>query len=304
MRPKSCTLGSNSFERAKYMYTSASISLASDTKMQIIELVRNAARSEIMPRFQNLSAEHIATKSRDDDLVTEADLASELRITQGLQNMFPDAAIVGEEAIAKNPSLRDEMSEHEVCFVIDPIDGTWNFANGIPLFGVILSILNFGRPIYGLLYDPVMDDYIEAHLEKGISEFGDRNNVRRPLKTATHRPTDELSGYIHFGLMPKKTQFKLAPHLPKFRRTTVLRCSCHEYRILAQGHMDFCLSSILNPWDHAAGVVTTQMAGGVSRMLDGQDYNARITNGYLLSASSHTTWNAVAEILCPILLDQ
>ena len=108
---------------------------------------------------------------------------------------------------------------------------------------------------------------------------------------------------MHFGLLPKETQFTLAPHLPKFRRTSVLRCSCHEYRILAQGHVDFCLSSILNPWDHAAGVLTTQLAGGVSKMLDDQEYNARITEGYLLSASTEETWNIIADILRPVLLE-
>jgi fructose-1,6-bisphosphatase/inositol monophosphatase family enzyme len=67
--------------------------------------------------------------------------------------------------------------------------------------------------------------------------------------------------------------------------------------------VDFCLSSILNPWDHAAGVLTTQLAGGVSKMLDDQDYNARITEGYLLSASTEETWNIIADILRPVLLD-
>ena len=193
------------------------------------------------------------------------------------------------------------MADHEICFVIDPIDGTWNFANGIPLFGIILSVLHFGRPIYGLLYDPVMDDLIEADLGQGMCNFSDAQDRRRSLRTAQPRPAEDLTGYIHFGLLPKETQFTLAPHLPKFRRTSVLRCSCHEYRILAQGHVDFCLSSILNPWDHAAGVLTTQLAGGASKMLDDQEYNARITDGYLLSASSEKTWNTVADILRPVL---
>jgi len=268
---------------------------------QILDLVRKTAKTEIMPRFQNLSTQDIETKSRDDDLVTKADLASEAMITAGLQTLFPNAVVVGEEIISKQSSLRAEMSKHEVCFVIDPIDGTWNFANGIPLFGVILSVLHYGRPIYGLLYDPVMDDYIEADMEAGACVFGNAQNVCKSLRTANPRPAEELTGYIHFGLLPKETQFTLAPHLPKFRRTSVLRCSCHEYRILAQGHVDFCLSSILNPWDHAAGVLTTQLAGGVSKMLDGQDYNAQQLTGYLLSASSEETWNTVADILRPVL---
>lgn len=285
------------------MSTSSPPFLSGIERNQILDLVRKTAKTEIMPRFQNLSTQDIETKSRDDDLVTKADLASEAMITTGLQTLFPNAAVVGEEIISKQSSLRAEMSKHEVCFVIDPIDGTWNFANGIPLFGVILSVLHYGRPIYGLLYDPVMDDYIEADMGAGACVFGNAQNVCKSLRTAHPRPAEELTGYIHFGLLPKETQFTLAPHLPKFRRTSVLRCSCHEYRILAQGHVDFCLSSILNPWDHAAGVLTTQLAGGVSKMLDGQDYNAHQLTGYLLSASSEETWNTVADILRPVLIE-
>jgi len=283
------------------MSTSSPPFLSGIERNQILDLVRKTAKTEIMPRFQNLSTQDIETKSRDDDLVTKADLASEAMITAGLQTLFPNAVVVGEEIISKQSSLRAEMSKHEVCFVIDPIDGTWNFANGIPLFGVILSVLHYGRPIYGLLYDPVMDDYIEADMGSGACVLGNAQNVCKSLRTSHPRPAEELTGYIHFGLLPKETQFTLAPHLPKFRRTSVLRCSCHEYRILAQGHVDFCLSSILNPWDHAAGVLTTQLAGGVSKMLDGQDYNAHQLTGYLLSASSEETWNTVADILRPVL---
>jgi fructose-1,6-bisphosphatase/inositol monophosphatase family enzyme len=281
--------------------TSAIIFLNGTEQSQIRDLLRRTAKTEIMPRFQNLSAQDVSTKSRDDDLVTKADLASEAMITAELQNLFPHAVVVGEEVISKHPSLRTQMADHEICFVIDPIDGTWNFANGIPLFGIILSVLHFGRPIYGLLYDPVMDDFIEADLGQSTCDFSDAQDRRRSLRTAQPRAAEDLTGYIHFGLLPKETQFTLAPHLPKFRRTSVLRCSCHEYRILAQGHVDFCLSSILNPWDHAAGVLTTQLAGGVSKMFDDQEYNARLTEGYLLSASSEETWNTVADILRPVL---
>ena len=149
--------------------TDTSSFLTNTEKAQVRDLVRKTAKTEIMPRFQNLSAQDVSTKSRDDDLVTKADLASEAMITAGLESLFPNAVVVGEEAISKHSSLRTKMSDHEICFVIDPIDGTWNYANGIPLFGIILSVLNYGRPIYGLLYDPVMDDYIEADLGQGPS---------------------------------------------------------------------------------------------------------------------------------------
>ena len=169
--------------------------LNSAEQSQIRDLLRRTAKTEIMPRFQNLSAQDVSTKSRDDDLVTKADLASEAMITAELQNLFPHAVVVGEEVISKHPSLLTQMADHEICFVIDPIDGTWNFANGIPLFGIILSVLHFGRPIYGLLYDPVMDDFIEADLGHGTCDFRDAQD--RPFIANRPPPRSRRFDRLH-----------------------------------------------------------------------------------------------------------
>jgi fructose-1,6-bisphosphatase/inositol monophosphatase family enzyme len=269
---------------------------------KIVDLVRRTAKSQIMPRFQNLSASEIATKSRADDLVTDADLASEDMLSRGLREIFPDAMVVGEEAVAKDASLRTRMADHDFACVIDPIDGTWNYAKGIPLFGVILSILCRGTPIFGMLYDPVMDDYVIADDGDGPSRFIRSSGEQRMLATSHVTHVDHMSGYIHFGIMPKPLQHTLAPVLPAFARTTVLRCSCHEYRIVAQGHADFALSTILNPWDHAAGALACQKAGGVSAFLDdGAPYSAQRQTGFLLTAASQAAWDAVAAVLRPVL---
>lgn len=268
---------------------------------QVINLVRRAAQSEIMPRFRNLTHFEITTKSRDDDLVTEADLATEAMITRGLLRLFPHAQVVGEEAVTKNPDLRQDMVKHELTFVIDPIDGTWNYAKGVAVFGVILSVLRFGMPVFGVLYDPMMDDYIIADHAAQSALFVPKRGPSHTINTAPAKALDELDGYVHLGLMPKDVQFALTPILPNFRRTTVLRCSCHEYRLIAQGHVDFCLSATLNPWDHAAGVLACQLAGGVSQFLDGSPYNAGPEVGYLLTASCQDTWDQVAGLLRPVL---
>ncbi len=271
---------------------------------QVINLVRRAAQSEIMPRYQNLADFEIASKSRDDDLVTQADLAAEAMITRGLLRLFPNAQVVGEEAVAKTPDLRDTMSDHEFTFVIDPIDGTWNYAKGVAVFGVILSVLRFGVPVFGILYDPMRDDYVIADHATQSTRFVPARGAARTLTTASEKSVEDLQGYVHLGLMPKDVQFELAPVLPNFRRTTVLRCSCHEYRLIALGHADFCLSATLNPWDHAAGVLACQLAGGVAQFLDGSPYNARQTTGYLLTATSQHTWDQIADLLRPILQNE
>lgn len=80
-----------------------------------------------------------------------------------------------------------------------------------------------------------------------------------------------------------------------YARVTSLRCCLHEYRMLAQGHVDFVLSGpVPHPWDHAAGVVATLGAGGVSRFLDGEAYGLARRQGVLLSASCEEVWQQVA----------
>lgn len=255
----------------------------------LVNLVRRAAKAEILPRFRNLGRADVGTKSSIHDVVTEADTGAEAILTRGILQMFPHALVVGEEAAAANPELCDKIGEAELAFIVDPLDGTWNFAHGLPLFGVIVAVTRFGKPVLGLLYDPVMDDWIIAD-EATPTRFVRSLGAERPLKMHGGGALADMSGYIHMYLMPKDIQEKVAPILPEFGRAMVLRCSCHEYRTLAQGGMAFCLSGTLTPWDHAAGVLICQMAGGHAAMLDGRDYSASHTDGYLLTAPDKESW--------------
>jgi fructose-1,6-bisphosphatase/inositol monophosphatase family enzyme len=264
-------------------------------KAALINLVRRTAKAEIMPRFRNLAAADITAKSGPEDLVTEADHAAEAMLSRGLQQMFPHALVVGEEAAAADPDLRSKIAEADLAFILDPVDGTWNFANGLAVFGVIVSVTRFGKPVFGLLYDPAMDDFISAE-EDGAAELTRATGRPRTVATSAGGNVDSLSGYMHYYLMDRAVQEQLAPLMPRFGRISALRCSCHEYRMLAQGHTDFLLSATLNPWDHAAGVLIVERAGGVARMLDGRDYNAGIETGYLLAAPDESSWQKLHEV--------
>lgn len=260
----------------------------------LVQIVRRAARAEILPRFRNLTSGQIATKSGPADLVTEADTAAEAMIARAILHLFPNATILGEETASHDPQSREKAARSELAFIIDPVDGTWNFAHGLPLFGVILSATRFGKPIFGLLYDPITDDWITA-AEDG---FALQSEIERPSKrlfTAPGGALETLSGIVHTSLMPPSHQAAFAPLSPAFARLNSLRCSCHEYRLLAQGAVDFTLSGALNPWDHAAGAFLATRAGGVARFLDGSAYDIARREGYLLCAGSQATWDRVRE---------
>jgi fructose-1,6-bisphosphatase/inositol monophosphatase family enzyme len=263
-------------------------------RMQIINIVRRAARAEIMPRFRRLSDGDIRTKSNASDLVTDADTRAEAMITRALQIAFPSALVVGEEAVAANPSLLGGIEKAQLAFLIDPVDGTWNFAHGLAVFGVIVAATRYGKPVFGLLYDPVGDDWVVADTEMTPQlqrPYGAAGN----LKAAPGRPLEDLSGIIPLHLFPKEKQAALAASFPAFARVTTLRCSAHEYRMLAQGHLDFSLTAHLHPWDHAAGALIAARAGAYVEMLDGGDYTAARQSGHLLIAPDKATWSKLKK---------
>ena len=104
-------------------------------------MLRDASQAEILPRFRKLAAGAIRAKSSPMDLVTDADEAAERQITRALMDRFPECAVVGEEACAADPSLLNRLGGADLAFVVDPVDGTANFAGGVPLFGCMAAAI-------------------------------------------------------------------------------------------------------------------------------------------------------------------
>ncbi len=273
--------------------------LSAAQKTTVRNLVRRAVRAEITPRFRKLDSGQISAKSGPDDLVTAADIGAEAIITRGLQMAFPSALIIGEEAVSKDEKILEKLGDAELSFLIDPVDGTWNFAQGLPLFGTIIAACRFGRPVYGLIHDPMGDDAMEADLQ-GRAHHLLPGRAPRPLVTASDKSLSDISGYTQMSMMPQVDKALVADCIPKLNLLSTLRCSAHEYRMLAQGSIDFVLSVRMTPWDHAAGVVLCQQAGGYTAMLDGREYTAT-EQGYLLCASSKATWDKVAALFSDLL---
>ncbi len=264
-------------------------------QQHVLNIVRRTARTEILPRFRSLSAADIQTKAHADDLVTAADIAAEQMIARALRIAFPDALIVGEEATSSDPALLDQIADAPVAFLIDPIDGTWNFAHGLAVFGLILAVTQFGRPAFGLIYDPIADDWAIAD-DENPARLERATGTALPLKAAMGKPIEALSGYVPLHMFTGDSRTRLAATLPSFKRTGCLRCSAHEYRMIAQGHADFLLTRSLHPWDHAAGALICEKSGCHVEMLDGGPYSASRHEGHLLVAPDRTTWNKLKKV--------
>ncbi|MBM7067416.1 inositol monophosphatase [Actibacterium sp. 188UL27-1] len=259
----------------------------------LIDAVRHAAKAEILPRFRAMPPETVHAKTAPDDLVTEADLRTEARLTKAIADILPDAKVLGEEAVSDNPAVMQNVAAPGLCVIIDPVDGTWNFASGIAAFGTILAVTRDGHTIFGLLYDPLLDDWIMASAGGGAWYCRQGQPADRLQTSAVEPRLEDLTGYISLFLFRKDRQAKIAASFPAFRRILALRCSCHEYRTLASGRVDFNLNGMLMPWDHAAGALITTEAGGVVRMMDGRPYTPLIQDGYMMAANDEATWDAV-----------
>ena len=142
----------------------------------LIEAVRGAASAEIMTRFRRIGAADADTKSHADDLVTEADRGAERAITAAVAGILPGASVVGEEAASADPALLERIATTETCVIIDPVDGTWNFAKGLANFGVLQEVAtsySTGIPAQLTAHlDPVFNDnmYLAAQsLALGLS---------------------------------------------------------------------------------------------------------------------------------------
>lgn len=259
----------------------------------LVAAVQRAAQTCILPRFRNLGDGDVATKSGPSDLVTLADTEAEAQIAADLARDWPEARVLGEEGVAADKALRGEMAVAEWAVIVDPVDGTWNFAKGLSVFGMILAVLHRGVPVWGMLYDPVMDDWIAAGADGAAEMVSARG--RRALQSSAETRAGRMTGYVTLGLFPKAVQARMVTEFPDFARVTSLRCACHEYRMLAQGHVEFCLSGpVPHPWDHAAGVLAVERAGGVARFLDGEPYHAERAKGVILAAASQAVWDEMA----------
>jgi fructose-1,6-bisphosphatase/inositol monophosphatase family enzyme len=180
--------------------------------------------------------------------------------------ILPEALFVGEESVNADPGLLDRLGAAELAVIVDPIDGTGNYASGLTIFGVILAVVAQGETVFGLLYDPVIDDWVLAR-KGGGAWFAAPGEPPRKLQGRAPRPRAEAQGYVPLFLYKGARQAEVAAGLAELGRTTSLRCSCHEYRQVALGQADFSVAPTSKPWDHAAGCLVVSEAGG--RILSG-----------------------------------
>lgn len=269
----------------------------SDALLQdLMNDMREAAAGEILPRFRSVTSDSIRAKTMADDIVTDADIAAERMISERLKARLPSITIIGEEAVSDDSSVLGRLADAELAAVIDPVDGTWHFAHGTPMFGSILAIVSEGKTIAGIIHYPVLDDFLVARPGQRAWHVA-ADGAHTTLSVAAPGPVNEMHGFIPLHMFEPDLRSRLAPRVLEFLRVTTWRCSAWEYRMLATGAMSFCLNESLKPWDHAAGVLIHAEAGGYAATVTGEAYSPTLTQGHLLTAPDKVSWDAIRDTL-------
>lgn len=256
---------------------------------RLTAILREAAKTEIMPRFRRLDEGTIKTKAHAYDLVTEADVASERFITKAINDAAPQMVVIGEEAVAADPSLLDRHFENETVIYVDPVDGTWNFAAGLPLFAVMAAVVTRGEVVAGVIYDPVGDDWMMTERGCGCFQvFPDGRMVRQKFADAV--PLEDMAGTASVAYIEKRKRPEILANLAKISVLGAYRCAGHEYRLGAGGNLHFMMFNKLTPWDHAAGSLMMAEAGAHVARFDGSAYKPGHKDGGLLVAPDAESW--------------
>jgi fructose-1,6-bisphosphatase/inositol monophosphatase family enzyme len=257
---------------------------------RIERLIAEIAAEEVMPRFEKLEAGDVSEKSPG-DLVTIADVATERRLTPALLDLLPGSRLVGEEAAAGDPRLLDELMGDDPVWVVDPIDGTANYAAGIPMFAVMVGLIRRGETVMAWIHDPVKRVTASAAAGGGAWCAG------RRLKVAPGLTPASMSGALSLRFGNRQLARRIGGRSNLVGSVFNFRCAGHEYLALASGKAHFALYNRLYPWDHAPGHLIHREAGGFSARLDASPYTPRETGGGLLLTPDRASWQALHEVL-------
>ncbi|MER8010099.1 inositol monophosphatase family protein [Streptomyces sp. NPDC094149] len=239
------------------------------------EAVRAAAAAEIMPRFRRLAAHEVDQKNGPHDLVTDADRLAERYLTGTLGALLPGSVVVGEEAVHANPATYEAIGGDAPVWIVDPVDGTRQFVHGDPGFCTLVALAHHGVLLASWTYAPARGQLATAVRGQGAFLDGERLHAGSPppgrdLQVATSHPdytTDDqkraLLGLWTDGVAPR-----------------ACGSAGLEYLAIARGESDATAFSWEAAWDHAAGLLLVEEAGGAHLTVTGEPF--RITGGNAL----------------------
>lgn len=231
--------------------------MAYDLKL-LKDIIIPAAREELLPRFTKVERQ----QKVDGSILTEADLAAQKTIAVQLQQHWPDTVFLGEEMSADQQA--ELLKSDQPVWCLDPLDGTSNFAAGIPYFCVSLALIQNGQVSLGVVYDPIRDECFTADKQQGATVNGE------PLVIVDSGLTlKQATAIVDFKRLTPELATRIVSDIPYASQRSFGSVAL-DWCWLAMGRGHIYLHGRSNIWDYAAGHFIFEKAGGKSCTLEGE----------------------------------
>ncbi|MCP4289941.1 MAG: inositol monophosphatase family protein [Gammaproteobacteria bacterium] len=225
----------------------------------ICSIVRKAAKAELLPRFADVTRD----RKRDGSIVTVADRAMQDNLEFELKQRWPEFRLLGEEmSEARQAELL--AAPGAGIWIVDPLDGTSNFAAGIPFYSVSVALMVGGRSVLGVVYDPARDECFSA------TETGSAHLNGQPLKDLAAAPDSlkQCIATVDFKRLPASLLLRLVD-APPYSSQRSFGSVALDWCWAAAGRFHLYLHGRQKIWDYAAGHLIMERMGGHSCGLDG-----------------------------------
>lgn len=263
---------------------------------EVARIMREAAASEILPRWRNLGSDDVVIKTTPGDIVTVADRAAEEHLSRRLVGLLPGSCVVGEEGIHADPSIARHFASDAPVWVIDPIDGTSAFASGDADFAVMVALVKGGELVAGWILAPVSG---EIHMcERGAGVWRDRQGerVRLPRPEVPAELAD-LVGILGRRAMTDARRALISSRAGSFAALRDVSCAGIDYPRLLSGEVQFAVYNKSEPWDHLPGLAMVGEQGFVFSKHDGSRYKPGDNVGGLVVAPTDEVAAAIRNQL-------
>ncbi len=236
---------------------------------------------EILLKFQKQRQELLITDKGADGIASEADQKSEDFILNEIKQKYPKHTFLSEEDYSNNKAASfDEIKNEEFSWVIDPLDGTNNFVNGIPIYAVSIALLHYGEAVVGVVYNPTSGECFYASRSEGAFLIDFRINPFKKYKLDHKENNKEMSECI-FSPAPTYTKEKTFEEQLSVFKKNILGCravrrlgsAALELCYVATGNFDGYWEKHLKPWDVAAAGLICMEANVALTDFNGGEYN-------------------------------
>ncbi|MDF1794484.1 MAG: inositol monophosphatase [Thalassobaculaceae bacterium] len=253
------------------------------------------AEAEILPLWRNLGDDDIREKTGPNDLVTVADEAAERRLVELLPDLYPGSIVIGEESVERDRSLLEKIDGEAPVWIVDPVDGTKNFAEGKDRFCVMVALTHHGETIASAIHQPVDKRTVAAARGEGAWMLDSAG--RRRLTVAPAAGIDTMEGSFNFRFFPEDVRPGIRERANAVLGDRHYRrgCAGYDYIQLATGRWHYAVYWKKMPWDHAPGLLIHAEAGGYAACVDGSPYRPAELRGGIIAAPDQAGWQALRD---------